>query len=326
MVEGEEESGKEDKQSEGTSFTRRLRDKTTELMLVEELDHETSRMTEWLAVLRIATKHINLWTRQLEMKRKEMSELAGLMKLEEVKKEIVNEKSLEKWAKRCSHHFTKMVKRKLFEEIDNMVWSGDKKEITQWCKKNKVFDVITDVEIEEIWREEDLSDDEPIRLNGKFVWETAKRVCDYINAHEDLIRITTFGEYRVVMMKVMRVIREAHNTERKRRQSSRKKKSDDAKTRTQRTKSLICDIKRGRLRKEDIGKRLEEIFGKGSGEEIRMATTMEKIVERIEEMSKREEQFDKWEQMRLEAKRKQREVRRLNIFWRRKMLPSQIWK
>ena len=37
----------------------------------EELDEETTRMTERLAVLRIATKHINLWTCQLEMKRNE---------------------------------------------------------------------------------------------------------------------------------------------------------------------------------------------------------------------------------------------------------------
>ena len=123
MVEGAEESGKDDKQSEGSAFTRRLRDETTEMMMIEELDHETFRMTERLAVLRIAPKDINLWTRQLEMKGKEMSELAVLMKLEEVKKEVVKEKCLEKWAKRCSHHFTKKVKRMLFEEIDNMVWS-----------------------------------------------------------------------------------------------------------------------------------------------------------------------------------------------------------
>ena len=52
---------------------------------------------------------------------------------------------------------------------------------------------------------------------------------------------------------------------------------------------------------------------------------MEKIEERIEEMSKREEQFDKWEQMRLEAKRKQREDRRLNVFWRKnKCFPTQF--
>ena len=55
---------------------------------VEELDEETRRMEEGMAVLRVATKHINLWTSQLEMKRKEVPELAGLMKFDEVKKEI----------------------------------------------------------------------------------------------------------------------------------------------------------------------------------------------------------------------------------------------
>ena len=64
--------------------------------------------------------------------------------------------------------------------------------------------------------------DEPIRLNGKCVWETAKCVCDYINAHEELIQITSFCEYREVMRKVMGVIREAHNTEKKRRPSSQR--------------------------------------------------------------------------------------------------------
>ena len=67
---------------------RRLKEKTTELMMVEELYHETSRMTERLAVLRIATEHINLWIRQLEMKRMEVSELAWLMRLEETQNEI----------------------------------------------------------------------------------------------------------------------------------------------------------------------------------------------------------------------------------------------
>ena len=45
-------------------------------------------MTERLAVLSIATKHISLWTRQLEMKRKEAIQLAGLMNLEEVKRRL----------------------------------------------------------------------------------------------------------------------------------------------------------------------------------------------------------------------------------------------
>ena len=79
-----------------------------------------------------------------------------------------------------------------------------------------VYDEITDDEIEAIWKIE-VPDEENVRLNGKCVWETAKRVCDYINAHDDLICITSSGEYRKVMLKVMWVIKEAHNVERKRR-------------------------------------------------------------------------------------------------------------
>ena len=45
---------------------------------------------------------------------------------------------------------------------------------------------------------------------------------------------------------------------------------------------------------------------------------------RNEEMSKREEQFDEWEKMQQDSKRRQREDRRLNIFWRRnKTFPAQ---
>ena len=264
-----------------------LLEKMKGMLNVEELDGETIRMTERIVVLRVATKHINLWIRQLEMKRKEMSELAGLLKFEEIKQEIVKEKSLERWARRCTHHFTKKVKRMLFEETDNMVWSGKEKEISSWYEDNKVYDEITEAEIEEIWKREGPDDDEPIRLNGKYVWETAKRVCDFINTHEDLIAITTFGEYREVMKKVMSVIKEARNVERKRRQSSRKKKKDETKSRTQKAKTLISTIRRG-LRRDEIEKRLEEIFGRGSKQEIEKSTTNEKIIERIEELSKRE--------------------------------------
>ena len=52
------------------------------------------------------------------------------------------------------------------------------------------------------------------------------------------------------------------------------------------------------------------IFGKGSWQEVEDAATLEKITERIVEMTKREEAFDEWEEMRREAKRKQREDRR----------------
>ena len=41
-----------------------------------------------IVVVRIFIKIINLWMRLLEMKRKEMQELAGLMRLEGVEEEI----------------------------------------------------------------------------------------------------------------------------------------------------------------------------------------------------------------------------------------------
>ena len=72
-----------------------------------------------------------------------------------------------------------------------------------------------------------------MKLNGKYVWETAKCVFEFINAHEDFIHITAFGKYREVMQNVMRVIKEAHNVERKRRQTSRKKKTDETTARKQ---------------------------------------------------------------------------------------------
>ena len=281
---------------------RMVKEKLEELMNVFVLEEETIRMVEKMVMLRLSTKHINLWVRQLEMKRKEICELAELMGFEEIKKEIEKEKTLQKWARRVSNQFPKKTKRVIFEMTDNMVWSGDEIVILEWCERNKVFDEITDEEIEEIWQREDQDLDEPVRLNGKYVWETAKRVCDFINAHEDLITIKTFGEYRVVMKKVMKVIKEAHNVERKRRQTSRKERSEVLVAMTQRAKALIADIKRGGMRKEEIERRLDGIFGRGSRQEINTTITREKIVERIEEMSKREEQFEKWEEMRRDAK------------------------
>ena len=94
------------------------------------------------------------------------------------------------------------------------------------------------------------------------------------------------------MKKVMRIIKEAHNVERKRRQTARKKRSEESATRTQKAKALIFNIKRGGMRKEEIERMLEKIFGKGSGQEIVNANTMEKIAERIEELSRREEQLE----------------------------------
>ena len=85
-------------------------------------------------------------------------------------------------------------------------------------------------------------------------------MCDYINAHEKLIQIVTFSECRVEMKKVMVVIKEVHNVERKRRQTARKRKSEEVVSLTQRAKTLICEVKRGGLKKEEIERRLVCIF------------------------------------------------------------------
>ena len=80
---------------------------------------------------------------------------------------------------------------------------------------------------------------------------------------------------------------------------------------------MIANIRRVGMRTDDIKRSLEAIFGKGSSKEIEGITTREKIAERIEEMSKTEQQFEEWERMRREAKKRQREDRRLNLFWRK---------
>ena len=74
-------------------------------MDVSVLEEETIRMVEKTVLLRLSTNHINLSVRQLEMKRKEICELAEVMGFEEVKEEIEKEKTLQKWARRVSNHF-----------------------------------------------------------------------------------------------------------------------------------------------------------------------------------------------------------------------------
>ena len=96
-------------------------------------------MAEETVLLRLSTKHINLWVRQLEMKRKEICELAELMGFEEIK-EIEMEKTLQRWARRVSNIFPRKTKRVIFEMTDNMVWSWEEKVILEWCRLNKVYD------------------------------------------------------------------------------------------------------------------------------------------------------------------------------------------
>ena len=56
--------------------------KTKRMMKMDEIDPKTAIIVEPIAILRLSTKHINLWVRQLETKRKEACELSGLTKLE----------------------------------------------------------------------------------------------------------------------------------------------------------------------------------------------------------------------------------------------------
>ena len=65
------------------------------MLNVEMLDEETTRMVERIVAVRLSTKHINLWTRQLEMKRRQIGELAGLIGFDAVKTGVAKEKSLE---------------------------------------------------------------------------------------------------------------------------------------------------------------------------------------------------------------------------------------
>ena len=71
--------------TERTPIVTVLLERMEETMRVESLDEETTVMTKRLVVIRVSTKHINLWMRQLEMKRKEIYELAWLMGLETIK-------------------------------------------------------------------------------------------------------------------------------------------------------------------------------------------------------------------------------------------------
>ena len=77
-----------DAASERSSFMRKLLEKTKEIMRVDVLNKETTMKVERMVVLRLSTKHINLWTRKLETKRNEIRELPEALRVDEIKKEI----------------------------------------------------------------------------------------------------------------------------------------------------------------------------------------------------------------------------------------------
>ena len=80
--------------SQETVFMNKLLEEIKEMMNLDFLDEETALMTKRMGVIRISTKHINLWMRQLEMKRKAIGELAGPLKLDHIKQEVETVKSL----------------------------------------------------------------------------------------------------------------------------------------------------------------------------------------------------------------------------------------
>ena len=54
----------------GTLFMKTVKEKVAEMMKIEEVDEEATRTIARIIVLRVSTKHNNLWTRQLELKKK----------------------------------------------------------------------------------------------------------------------------------------------------------------------------------------------------------------------------------------------------------------
>ena len=71
------------------------------------------------------------------------------------------------------------------------------------------------------------------------------------------------------MKNVMRVIREAHNVER-RRQTARNEMAEESSKRTQEAKSFVTEIGKKEIKNEEMKRRIDEIFGKGNRKEMRI--------------------------------------------------------
>ena len=63
--------------------------------------------------------------------------------------------------------------------------------------RKRRFCEITDEEIEGLWNREAPDQEEVVRMNGKYVWDVAKRACDFIHTHGGRIDI-------IVLRKQMR--------------------------------------------------------------------------------------------------------------------------
>ena len=80
--------GRRDPCKHETGFMKDVLENLKDVMNLETLGEETAMMVKRLVIMRISTKHINLWMRQLDMKRGEICKLAEMMGLDDVKKEI----------------------------------------------------------------------------------------------------------------------------------------------------------------------------------------------------------------------------------------------
>ena len=49
-----------------------------------------------------------------------------------------------------------------------------------------MFDQISETEIEEIWKRETSDEDEVTSLNGKHDWKMVRRLCEFINVHDNI--------------------------------------------------------------------------------------------------------------------------------------------
>ena len=74
-----------------------------ETMKLDSLNREIVGMLEMLVLVRIPTKHVNPRMRQLEMKRKEMTEVAVLMGYDEIKEEIKKKRMRKRWPRELQH-------------------------------------------------------------------------------------------------------------------------------------------------------------------------------------------------------------------------------
>ena len=79
-----------------------LFDKLMKMRPKDVLDEEVTRIVERSAILRLLTKHVNLWILQLETKRREIAELTRLSGFEGVQKEVETDKSLERRARKIN--------------------------------------------------------------------------------------------------------------------------------------------------------------------------------------------------------------------------------